>query len=404
MNQIKITCPNCNETFSADEALRNHLKAKDEQHAKEIENNKKIAQEKHNLELELMEKKAARIAEDKAKAQIQQNKAKHELDLKQMEKKAKEKAQSESVAKIKAAQAEAEKVKKQQAEEKAKHELDLKQVEKKIIKNAEAETEKLKKEIVKKDKAWEIQEKRYEKRVDEMKKQMNQRSVELQGEVQEELIQDFLRNSFPEDTVEEIKKGARGADCLFSINYKDKKNLAQIYFESKDHKSFKEEWVDKLLKDMKTKNIGHSILVTTALPKDFNKAKNGYVGRHGNRIIIIPDDDTILHAVVSLIRGNLINMYKTKKNLNVSKELTKLWDHITGPSFQIPMRTLYLSINKSHILLEKEKTFWNKHLSNKEKNLTDMKEQFLDVINSFTLKVADNLLPESLVKIEKKND
>jgi len=400
MNQIKITCPNCNETFSADEALRNHLKAKDEQHAKEIENNKKIAQEKHNLELKLMEKKAAKIAEDKAKAQIQQNKTKHELDLKQMEKKAKEKAQSESVAKIKAAQAEAEKVKKQQAEEKAKHELDLKQVEKKIIKNAEAETEKLKKEIVKKDKAWEIQEKRYEKRVDEMKKQMNQRSVELQGEVQEELIQDFLRNSFPEDTVEEIKKGARGADCLFSINYKDKKNLAQIYFESKDHKSFKEEWVDKLLKDMKTKNIGHSILVTTALPKDFNKAKNGYVGRHGNRIIIIPDDDTILHAVVSLIRGNLINMYKTKKNLNVSKELTKLWDHITGPSFQIPMRTLYLSINKSHILLEKEKTFWNKHLSNKEKNLTDMKEQFLDVINSFTLKVADNLLPETLVQVE----
>ena len=400
MNQIKITCPNCNETFSADEALRNHLKAKDEQHAKEIENNKKIAQEKHNLEIKLMEKKAAKIAEDKAKAQIQQNKAKHALDLKQMEKKAKEKAQSESVAKIKAAQAEAEKVKKQQAEEKAKHELNLKQVEKKIIKNAEAETEKLKKEIVKKDKAWEIQEKRYEKRVDEMKKQMNQRSVELQGEVQEELIQDFLRNSFPEDTVEEIKKGARGADCLFSINYKDKKNLAQIYFESKDHKSFKEEWVDKLLKDMKTKNIGHSILVTTALPKDFNKAKNGYVGRHGNRIIIIPDDDTILHAVVSLIRGNLINMYKTKKNLNVSKELTKLWDHITGPSFQIPMRTLYLSINKSHILLEKEKTFWNKHLSNKEKNLTDMKEQFLDVINSFTLKVADNLLPETLVQVE----
>ena len=400
MNQIKITCPNCNETFSADEALRNHLKAKDEQHAKEIENNKKIAQEKHNLELKLMEKKAAKIAEDKAKAQIQQNKAKHELDLKQMEKKAKEKAQSESMAKIKTAQAEAEKVKKQQAEEKAKHELDLKQVEKKIIKNAEAETEKLKKEIVKKDKAWEIQEKRYEKRVDEMKKQMNQRSVELQGEVQEELIQDFLRNSFPEDTVEEIKKGARGADCLFSINYKDKKNLAQIYFESKDHKSFKEEWVDKLLKDMKTKNIGHSILVTTALPKDFNKAKNGYVGRHGNRIIIIPDDDTILHAVVSLIRGNLINMYKTKKNLNVSKELTKLWDHITGPSFQIPMRTLYLSINKSHILLEKEKTFWNKHLSNKEKNLTDMKEQFLDVINSFTLKVADNLLPETLIQVE----
>jgi hypothetical protein len=463
MNQIKITCPSCNETFSADEALRNHLKAKDTQHAKEIENNKKIAQEKLNLELKLMEKKAAKIAEDKAKTEIQQSQAKHELDLKQMEKKVIEKAQSESQAKIKAAQAEAdkakkiqkekevesekikktahaskakfeldmkkevetskrtiekeiqnkfkaeiqnakveaEKVKKQQAEEKAKHELALKEVEKKIAKVAQAESEKLKKEIERKDKAREIQDKRHEKRIDEMKKQMNQRSVEIQGEVQEELIQDFLKSSFPEDTVEEVKKGAKGADCLFSINYKDKKNLAQIYFESKDHKSFKEEWVDKLLKDMKAKSIGHSILVTTALPKDFNKAKNGYVGRHGNRIIIIPMDYSIIHAVVSLIRGNLINIYKTKKDLNVSRELTKLWDHITGPSFQIPMRTLYLSINKSRDLLEKEKTFWNKHLSNKERNLSDMDEQFMDVINSFTLKVSENLLPETLVQVER---
>ena len=45
MNQIKITCPSCKATFSADEALRDHLKAKDAQHAKEIANNKKIAQE-----------------------------------------------------------------------------------------------------------------------------------------------------------------------------------------------------------------------------------------------------------------------------------------------------------------------------------------------------------------------
>ena len=151
---------------------------------------------------------------------------------------------------------------------------------------------------------------------------------------------------------------------------------------------------------MKDKNIGHSILITTALPKDFNKAKNGYVGRHGNRIIIIPMDYSIIHAVVSLIRGNLINAYRTKKDLNVSKELTKLWYHITGSTFQIPMRTLYLSINKSHDLFEKEKTFWNKHLSNRERNLSDMKEQFIDVINSFTLNISDNLLPDSLLQLK----
>ena len=74
-----------------------------------------------------------------------------------------------------------------------------------------------------------------------MAKQIKQKSVEIQGEVQEELIEDFLRNRFPEDTVEEIKKGSKGGDCIQTINHKGQSNLAQIYFESKDHKNFKEE-------------------------------------------------------------------------------------------------------------------------------------------------------------------
>ena len=166
MNQIKITCPSCNATFSADEALRNHLKAKDAQHAKEIENNKKIVQEKYNLELKLMEKKAVEKAQsesigkikaaqaevekakkiqkekeaeaEKAKKIVQASKAKFELDMKkevEASKKAIEKeAQNKFKAEIQIAKIEAEKVKKQQVEEKAKHDLALKQVEKKAAK------------------------------------------------------------------------------------------------------------------------------------------------------------------------------------------------------------------------------------------------------------------------------
>ena len=38
---------------------------------------------------------------------------------------------------------------------------------------------------------------------------MQDRKVELQGEAQEERIQDYLRKIFPEDDVEEIKKKIR---------------------------------------------------------------------------------------------------------------------------------------------------------------------------------------------------
>ena len=134
-------------------------------------------------------------------------------------------------------------------------------------------------------------------------------------------------------TVEEVKKGAKGADCILTINNKDQEKLAQIYFESKDHKTFKEEWVSKLLSDMKDKNINYGVLITTAMPKDYNKQHDGYVERHGKRIIIIPMNYPIIHMLVSFIKTNLINEHKSKKDFDAPKMMKRLWDHIMGPSF-----------------------------------------------------------------------
>ena len=36
MSQLTITCPSCNETFSADQALQNHLKNKEQKYQEEI--------------------------------------------------------------------------------------------------------------------------------------------------------------------------------------------------------------------------------------------------------------------------------------------------------------------------------------------------------------------------------
>ena len=105
-----------------------------------------------------------------------------------------------------------------------------------------------------------------------MQKLLKQKSTEVQGEVQEELIEDFLRRKFPTDQVTPIKKGEKGGDCILHILDQNKKNIGEIYFESKDReKFFQEKCVDKLLKDMQNRNIGYGILVSVALPKDFEK-------------------------------------------------------------------------------------------------------------------------------------
>ena len=79
--------------------------------------------------------------------------------------------------------------------------------------------------------------------------------------------------------------------------------------------------------------------------------------------------------------------------------MKRLWEHITGPTFQLPVRNLYENIKKMNILIEKEKVFNNKNIANKERTMQDMDEEFKGMINSFINKVGDEVLPDTLLQI-----
>ena len=374
MSQLKITCPNCNETFSADEALQKHLKEKEKKYQEEIKVKEKLIKEKYNLDFKLKEKNLEK-----------------ELSLK---------IQEQNKSKFQNLEAKLDEAEEEKKNIEIKYQEDIKKKEKliesKYKKKSESELKKSEDLRAKERKEDEIFKKRQKIKIEELTRQLKQKSVEVQGEVQEELIEEYLRDKFPNDTVEEVKKGAKGADCILTINNKDNEKLAQIYFESKDHKSFKEEWVSKLLSDMKDKNINYGVLITTAMPKDYNKDLDGYVERHGKRILIIPMNYQIIHTLVSFIRVNLINEHKSKKDFNAPKMMKRLWDHIMGPSFQLPVRNLYQSMIKMNDLMGKEKKFFENNMANKERAMLDMEEDFRDMIKSFTLKVG----PDCVIQIE----
>lgn len=399
MNKLTITCPYCEKDFSADDALKNHLRDKEVRFQKEIKTKEKMLESKYKLELQLQEKK---LEKDLIKKVEEANKNKlHSLqakiDISEKNKKTLEEKYKNNLVIIENKMSKKLKQQEEFFEKKAKSEVQLE-----IAKLAKQNLEK-DKQLLAKDKEAEIFKKRQQKRIEEMEKQLKQKSTEVQGEVQEELLQDFLKNKFPQDRIIEIKKGAKGGDCILSINHKDKSDLAQIYFESKDHKLFKEEWISKLLKDMKDKSIDCGILVTTALPKDFCKYE-GHLERHGKRIMIVPMDYRIIHTLVTSIRSNIIDKYNAKKDFDAPKEMKRLWDHITGPTFQLPVRNLYENIKKMNILIEKEKAFNNKNIANKERTMQDMDEEFKGMINSFINKVGEEVLPDTLLQITEDKD
>ncbi|MCW3085089.1 MAG: hypothetical protein JWP12_2455 [Bacteroidetes bacterium] len=102
-------------------------------------------------------------------------------------------------------------------------------------------------------------------------RKVEQGSMQLQGEVQELEIENYLRECFPLDTIEEIKKGARGADCLQIINSRERIGCGSIYYESKRTKDFSSAWIPKFRTDMQEKNATFGVLVTDTYPKNIER-------------------------------------------------------------------------------------------------------------------------------------
>ena len=380
-NSFKITCPHCTKSFSADDFLKNHI----EEHEKNTE--KRIKELNNKIE---SEKKKAKDVYNK---KLEEEKVLLSNEISERLKKDNKTQLKDLNARIVKAESEKKKVqddyKKKIEKEKALIEKDLtSQISKKLTLQISSKHQM---DLERKDKEMEILKNRQQKKVSEMEKQLKQKSVEVQGEIQEELLEDFLKRKFPEDHVEPISKGEKGGDCTLSINNQTGTEYAKIYFESKDHKNFKEDWVDKLLKDMKDRNISYGIIVTRTLPKDFGK-NTGIDERHGKTISIIPMDYAIIHTTVKFLREKILNSIISKKgNVDVSKEMQRLWDHMTGPGFQLPIRSIYGSMKRVEYLVEKDKKFFEKNQAKKEHAVMDMQQDLKELLLSFTKKVGEGI-------------
>ena len=65
MSQLTITCPSCNETFSVDQTIQNHLKNKKQKYQEETKVKKKLLKERN------LEKKLALKAQNESEAKVQ---------------------------------------------------------------------------------------------------------------------------------------------------------------------------------------------------------------------------------------------------------------------------------------------------------------------------------------------
>ena len=399
-NTFKITCPSCKKEFDADSAFNLHFEKAKKDAAKNAEMD---AAKKYKSQIESAAKEIEKAKKDAAKNAEMDAAKKYKFQIESAAKEI-EKAKKDAA---KNAEMDAAKKYKSQIESAAKEiEIAKKEAEIKAKKIATEELKELERkkdaEILQIKKREEITNDRLKKRTEEMTSLMKNKNVELQGEVQEENLQDFLQKKFPEDHLEPIKKGEKGGDCILTINYKDKKNIAKIYFESKDTKGFNEKWADKLLNDMKEKGIANGIIVAshTCLPADIDKYTS-YVERHGNSITIIPMEFKIIHVVVNRIRSILILKARENNDHEIPEIMKKCWANLNSPNFQLPIKSMISEIRTMEKIFKQERTAFERSSANKEKTINGVKTNLVKIVTSFTRSVGD-IFPDDL--LEHKDD
>lgn len=372
----KVTCPNCDEEFPLEEGLKNHLKSFEEKIKKEQSEKSKEEVKKLEKELKSKEKQIndARSEGEKSAASKLEEKHRKELEKKDNQ--------------VQAAIDKGVKKREAELEDKIKNKLKAENDEK-------LEEEKEKNRNLRKEK--QIQDERNLKKIAELESNLKQKSVELQGEIQEERLQDILEDLFPEDDFEDISKGKKGGDCIQTINYKNKTKIAKIYFESKDVKSFSEEWPDKLLKDMNDKGVANGIIVCSlrCMPKDYSK-RISKVNRLGNSITIIPFVRQTIHAVIDGIRSILILKARENKEHEIPAVMQKCYQNLNSPNFTTPIKIMVSEIKRMEDQFDSDVRSHELSMAKKKKFLSSIQKSLYDAVTSF-ITIDTNIFPENLL-------
>jgi hypothetical protein len=382
-----IKCPSCGFEFPLEEALNDELKENIEKEKAELRqkmtahlNNKeaefKKAEEALKQQLQTKDKEAEiNLAVEKQKLQqeLQESlrktiSADYENQLKMLQQTA-----TDTEEKLKQArQKELAFLQKEQALKVREEEMQL-TLQRQLIEEREKLKEQLQKEETEKlnirEQEFGLQLRELQKQLEdqkklteEMKRKQEQGSMQLQGEVQELLLEELLQATFPFDKVEPVDKGVRGADCIQTIRNQFGTEIGKIIFESKRTKDFSNEWIEKLKSDMRSQGTDVAVIVTQALPKDMD--------RFGEKDGVYICTFTEVRSVVLLLRNALLKIHDAKKSQeNKGDKMVMLYDYLTGNEFSEQWKAIREGFMSMKLSVQKERDAMERLWKAREKQL-----------------------------------
>lgn len=382
-----IKCPNCGHVFDVENVLAADIEQKFQQQYQlklkqsldKVEEDKK----KFSEELALFEEKKKRENELFAQ-RLQQEKQKMETELQEQLRKSitadyenkvrmLENNNKDNEEKLKdARKKELEFLQKVQELKNKEEEMEI-TLQKKIQAERESITEQIRKQELERNqlketemqlrlKEVQLQLEEQKKLAEEMKRRAEQGSMQRQGEVQELLLEEILKENFPFDLIDEVGKGVEGADCIQTVRNNTGTECGKIIYESKRTKAWSNGWIDKLKADKRNRGADVAILVTQVFPKDME--------RFGEKDGIWICNFSEVGSVAHLLRSGIIKINEAiKSQENKGDKMQMLYDYLTGNEFRGQMEAIVEGFMAMKNSITKERVQMEKTWKEREKQL-----------------------------------
>lgn len=392
-NKTQIKCPNCGTSIDVQDILTHQLEDEIKQKfqsqlaeekkkyetefeglnkaKEEFEQTKKQENELFQERLDKQLKEEKKAIEEKLKTQLMEEQSEQ---FKALQTELNEK--SEQIKELNRTKAEIEKLKREKGELKEAIEAEA---QKKLNEALLAEREKIKKteedrtELRFKELQKQLEDQK--KLTEEMKRKQEQGSMQMQGEVQELAIEEWLSAQFPLDTIEEIKKGARGGDCLQFVNTRSHQNCGTIYYESKRTKDFQPSWIEKFKSDIRDKGANIGVLVTEVMPSDMDRMglKDG--------IWICNYDE--FKGLCAVLRESIVQVSTAiSSQENKGDKMNMIYNYLTSNTFRMQIEAIVEGFTQMKSDLESEKRSMQRIWKQRDKQIEKVVTNTIDMYGS----------------------
>ncbi|MGD8782683.1 MAG: DUF2130 domain-containing protein [Ignavibacteria bacterium] len=224
------------------------------------------------------------------------------------------------------------------------------------------ERESIKKQaFLQKEEEFKLKEAEYQKKLtdaqkanEKLSKKLENKSQQFTGEVLEIVLEETLKSLFPQDNIQPVRKGVKGADVLQMVFNNLGQNCGKILWEAKRHEKWQDNWLQKLKDDQIEANAEIALIVTTVMPKECNELYTNI-----NDIWVVSDQ--LIKPFANTLRYTLLETNK-QKQLNIGKDEKKelVYNYLNSPQFVQKVKSVLGTFINMKLELDKEKVSINK--------------------------------------------